>query len=177
MINGDILKENQLNENDYAMELLCENVMLKSQLQAVNEAKSVLLSYKELKYAMNKWKTKERALPEVKKDIEKCDKVLKKLDDQLEKYKNAPKSLKVVNNIANIVAMFLPFVQFTQSNMYHQAGFNGLGNRVDLPYMKNKGEVESLWEFYKRDLILCKKETEATKKYLIKLKDKLEKQK
>lgn len=190
MINGMILNQSIYNENstdsiDFEIGLALENMMLKQQLALINkeeyltesQGRQVLIGDKELKYVMKKWRDKERALPEIDKDIAKCDKVLSKINDKLKKYEGKPKIFKVKDNILNILALFVPIGQLFTSNAYHIPGVNGLDNDISVGKMAINGEIESPWEFYKRDLILCKKETEATKKFLIELKKKKQKQK
>lgn len=193
MINGMILNQSIYNENsidsiDFEIGLALENMMLKQQLALINEEEyltegwSIKNQYKpfvNLKYALGKWKSKERTLKEIDKDIEKCDKTIKKLSETIDKYDKSPKTMK---SLMNFITIFNQLMMGMLTTSYWHSYSKGLGvidrkEAVGTLPMKNAKELDSIWEFYKADLILCKKETETTKKFLIELKKKKQKEK
>ena len=92
MLFGDIINENGIsNEYDCDMDiaLALENMELTMQLESmgiINEAARRTKLQATIKYAMSKFRKKERVLESYDKDIAKCDKVIEKLTKEIAKY-------------------------------------------------------------------------------------------
>ena len=193
MINGMILNQsiyNESNNEDFEIQLALENVMLKQIIihnmlnneEYVNESvitesivNQKLVSTYEIKYAFKKFREKKRGLSEIEKDLKNCDKVLESIDKKLKKYEGKPKVFKIADNIVKILLLLFPYTFIFQS--HHLPETDGLDKRDTSARMTLDGKLDSQFEYYKKDLLLCKKETEATKKFLLQRKAVLEKQK
>ena len=164
---NEIINESVLSENSMLIQLCMENYALKWEYydicseEYLVEAKTKLKMASEIKYAMKKFREKERRVPELKKDIEQCEKALVKVDQEMEKYKGSSKPKKFVNNLLTILNPFSNEqlrISFPGDN-----GTNPLNGSI---YMKQRGELDSVFAFYERDLILTKQELTHTLKYL-----------
>lgn len=165
---NEIINESVLSESSMLIQLCMENYALKWQYydicseECLTEATTKLKMTSEIKYAMKKFREKERRVPELKKDIEQCEKALVKVDQEMEKYKGSSKPKKFVNNLLNILNPFNINDQLRVSF----PGDNGTNPLNGSIFMKQRGELDSMFAFYERDLILTKQELTHTLKYL-----------
>lgn len=165
---NEIVNESVLSESGMLFDIIIENYALKCEYynncpeECLAEAKTKLKMTSEIKYAMKKFREKERRVPELKKDIEQCEKALVKVDQEMEKYKGSSKPKKFVNNLLTILNPFGGNEQLRISF----PGDNGTNPLNGSIYMKQRGELDSAFAFYERDLILTKQELTHTLKYL-----------
>ena len=164
---NEIINESVLSESGMLFDIIIENYTLKCEYynncpeECLAEVTTKLKMTSEIKYAMKKFREKERRVPELKKDIEKCEKALVKVDQEMEKYKGSSKPKKFVNNLLTILNPF--------SNEQLRISFpgdNGTNPMNGSIFMKQRGELDSAFAFYERDLILTKQELTHTLKYL-----------
>ena len=164
---NEIINESVLSESGMLFDIIIENYALKCEYynncpeECLAEVTTQLKMASEIKYAMKKFREKKRRVPELKKDIERCEKALVKVDQEMEKYKGSSKPKKFVNNLLTILNPFS-----NEQLRFSFPGDNGTHNLNGSIHMKQRGELDSVFAFYERDLILTKQELTYTLKYL-----------
>lgn len=177
--NFDNYETDIMNESEMILDIHMENVAMMSKLsdlgdEYINEVKAYTVKGKSIKYLFTSFMKKDRTLKEIDKDIERCDKLIEKLDAEMEKYKNYSKSQKVAYNLGNLLyrSWIVPVQHYTRLADAKRI----LNNRHETTTLKQEGKVDSIWEYYKQDLILAKVQTQKAKEYLKALKVKMEKE-
>lgn len=174
MIFGEaILNENNINEDDFIIELCLENMMLEAILiqqdgECLTEGKlptgapTQQVGTKKIKYLFMKFRSKERTIQELEKDIKKCDDCIKKLEQYKKDMKDRDGKTIALGYLIDV------FKGISTKHVYGSSfGYSGVTNDDFLGKDGlKKGDIKSNVDSIGADIAYSERELKHTKKYL-----------